>query len=104
VIIDQQVENIDHIGKQLHFGYVKNRSSFVCINAEYMKHEKKLISFGLFDAEVSGFYKQTIGRTNSYKSILRQNIFFYDSKKRNYNLKPNDYYTGWRKSPLTLDV
>ena len=42
VIIDQQVENIDHIAKQLHFGYVKNRSSFVCINAEYMKHEKKI--------------------------------------------------------------
>ena len=41
----------------------------------------KLISFGLLVADVRGFYKQTSGSTNSYKSIMMQNIFLQVKEK-----------------------
>jgi len=37
--------------------------------------KRKLISFELLVADVSGFYKQTSARTNSYKSIRMHNVF-----------------------------
>jgi len=39
------VKIVRHIGKQLHFAYEQNRSSFVCTDAEYMKYGGKKANF-----------------------------------------------------------